>query len=686
MKMNKISVSDIQLQITQRLEAEGIVPTINAIVKYLRHGTARKATDRFNLVIDVLAADPALCKLFATRFHEWLAQAHIYPALVGLGIFSRTGFTREVSMRVYERFNPSYKDLNKLHDVFLYLFYSRHDQKWLQTITLRQWLNLYHLLKQHAEAESMTAAARQIWQARLHALEMLSIWVAAEELDPDFMRIEPKLLEVDSPFIALKREIAALEMHYQTSETRYDDAHIRVMLDQCRKVVERLRRKGTGVGAGSSVKMAHLLERLSQTLDRLELLLDVQMAEDTHTYQRLNLNLLYSLTVAAIEQRTTGLLWKRSVKMLARSISENSGDHGEHYITRNRSEYWGMLRSAAGAGVLIALMTLIKIHVNEQGYGEFKTMVLVSLNYAIGFMMIHMLHFTVATKQPAMTASSIAFEVERSDTGRAVNKKLATLFIDVVRSQSVAVFGNVSVAILLAAVISGLFAFYQHQPLLSTEMVSHQLKSIRPFTQPTLFYAAIAGVWLFCSGIIAGFFDNRANYLDLRKRLSVHPLLMKIMPKQLRICFANYMHVHYGSLAGNFFFGILLGVTGYIGYLLDLPLDIRHVAFSSANLGYAAISSNMSVFSFILGLLSVLLIGLINLWVSFTLALWVALRARDSKIDSFSMLASTIWTQIKENPLNLIFPVPVAAQVLKEAKETKKANEASEQNEKYKCR
>ena len=682
MKMNKISVSDIQLQITQRLEAEGIVPTINAIVKYLRHGTARKATDRFNLVIDVLAADPALCKLFATRFHEWLAQAHIYPALVGLGIFSRTGFTREVSMRVYERFNPSYKDLNKLHDVFLYLFYSRHDQKWLQTITLRQWLNLYHLLKQHAEAESMTAAARQIWQARLHALEMLSIWVAAEELDPDFMRIEPKLLEVDSPFIALKREIAALEMHYQTSETRYDDAHIRVMLDQCRKVVERLRRKGTGVGAGSSVKMAHLLERLSQTLDRLELLLDVQMAEDTHTYQRLNLNLLYSLTVAAIEQRTTGLLWKRSVKMLARSISENSGDHGEHYITRNRSEYWGMLRSAAGAGVLIALMTLIKIHVNEQGYGEFKTMVLVSLNYAIGFMMIHMLHFTVATKQPAMTASSIAFEVERSDTGRAVNKKLATLFIDVVRSQSVAVFGNVSVAILLAAVISGLFAFYQHQPLLSTEMVSHQLKSIRPFTQPTLFYAAIAGVWLFCSGIIAGFFDNRANYLDLRKRLSVHPLLMKIMPKQLRICFANYMHVHYGSLAGNFFFGILLGVTGYIGYLLDLPLDIRHVAFSSANLGYAAISSNMSVFSFILGLLSVLLIGLVNLWVSFTLALWVALRARDSKIDSFSMLASTIWTQIKENPLNLIFPVPVAAQVLKEAKETKKANEASEQNEK----
>ena len=108
MKMNKITISNIQLQITQRLEAEGIVPTINAIVKYLRHDTTHKKNKKINLVIDVLAADPALCKLFATRFHEWLAQAHIYPALVGLGIFSRTGFTREVSMRVYERFNPSY--------------------------------------------------------------------------------------------------------------------------------------------------------------------------------------------------------------------------------------------------------------------------------------------------------------------------------------------------------------------------------------------------------------------------------------------------------------------------------------------------------------------------------------------------------------------------------------------------
>ena len=32
----------------------------------------------------------------------------------------------------------------------------------------------------------------------------------------------------------------------------------------------------------------------------------------------------------------------------------------------------------------------------------------VSLNYGLGFVLIHLLHFTVATKQPAMTANAIA--------------------------------------------------------------------------------------------------------------------------------------------------------------------------------------------------------------------------------------------------------------------------------------
>ena len=665
--MKKITPQNLHASLPTLLDRTDFISVFNALLHFLRRGGEKQAAQRFNMLLQALAADKTLCARLGNRLHVWLSKIHIYPALVGLGIFSRSGFAREFGMRVYERFFPSFKNFNNLRDVFLYLFYSQQDTKWLKTIPATQWLKLYRLLRQHTEPNHRQAAYRHITQARLHALEMLSIWIAAEELEPEFIRLEPKLMEVESAFVALHHEVSKLVEHYRQVEQleTFDIAHIEVMLAQCRQQVERLRRKGTGAGAGSSVKVAHLLERLSQTLDRLTLLLHIQtrLQPTRHTLQ-----LLHSLTQATIEQHSTILLRERSIKMLARSITENTSGRGEHYITHNRWEYLSMLLSAAGGGVIIAFMALNKIHIGNSGWGEFTTAFLGGLNYGLGFMLIHMLHCTVATKQPAMTAAYFAEQVGQTDKGRAVNNKLAKLLIDVVRSQSVAVFGNVSVAIIVAASIAATFAYHTHQPLLSADNVAYQFKSIAPFTQPTLLYAAIAGFWLFCSGIISGFFDNRAAYINLRQRLAVQPLLQKILPLRIRLWLGDYLHRNYGALAGNFIFGMLLGMTGYVGHLLGLPLDIRHVAFSSANLGYAAVSGEINFFLFLLHLISVLLIGLVNLWVSFSLALAVALRARDARIDSLSQLLHSIWTQIKAHPLNLIFPVQAASQVIKDNK------------------
>ena len=82
--------------------------------------------------------------------------------------------------------------------------------------------------------------------------------------------------------------------------------------------------------------------------------------------------------------------------------------------------------------------------------------------------------------------------------------------------------------------------------------------------------------------------------MNMRMRLAQHPLLKKLMSEKSRVKFANYMHENYGSLIGNFCFGMLLGLTGLVGYLTHLPLDIRHVAFSSANLGYSAVSGQFA--------------------------------------------------------------------------------------------
>ena len=160
-----------------------------------------------------------------------------------------------------------------------------------------------------------------------------------------------------------------------------------------------------------------------------------------------------------------------------------------------------MFYSAAGGGVIIALMALNKIHIASLGFSEFTTSFLAGLNYGLGFMLIHMLHCTVATKQPAMTAASFAEQVDSNEGSKAVDNKLAKLLIDVCRSQSVAVFGNVSIAVLLAAGdLLGGYAYTHGQPLLNEAVTAYQLNLLR-------FYPTYLVVCRYCRSMVVLFGD-----------------------------------------------------------------------------------------------------------------------------------------------------------------------------------
>lgn len=71
-----------------------------------------------------------------------------------------------------------------------------------------------------------------------------------------------------------------------------------------------------------------------------------------------------------------------------------------------------MLTAGAGGGLVIAALAFIKIQVVSLGLAPGYQAFRVSLNYGIGFVLIHLLHFTVATKQPAMTAALLAAAID----------------------------------------------------------------------------------------------------------------------------------------------------------------------------------------------------------------------------------------------------------------------------------
>jgi site-specific recombinase len=99
-----------------------------------------------------------------------------------------------------------------------------------------------------------------------------------------------------------------------------------------------------------------------------------------------------------------------------------------------------------------------------------------------------------------------------------------------------------------------------------------------------------------------------------------------------------------------------LGITPFIGHLFNLPLDIAHVAFSSAYLGFGAMHIDMPLSEFLFYLGYVFLIGLVNLLVSFMLALKVSLLSRDAYFGNLFLFLKLLFVEMLKRPHQLIFP------------------------------
>jgi site-specific recombinase len=286
----------------------------------------------------------------------------------------------------------------------------------------------------------------------------------------------------------------------------------------------------------------------------------------------------------------------------------------------------------------------------------------VCLEYSVGFVLIHMLHMTLATKQPAMTAATIAATVEETaqsgPRGKGDVSALAELIVRVVRTQFIAVVGNVAVAIPVAFLIGWAALWLHGEPLLGEGKAAHMVAELRPFSGYAVFHAALAGLWLFVAGLISGYYDNRCAYLDIPGRLREHPLLKALLPARWRDRMANYIDGNLGALAGNFSLGFLLGLTGFLGFLLGLPLDVRHVTLSSANFGLAVSSTSvpLGVFAATIGFVAI--VGSVNLLVSFALALYVALKARGASFYRIGPLVAALLGIARRRPLDYFFPPP----------------------------
>lgn len=580
-----------------------------------------------------------------------------------------TGFFTEMRRRVSHKLLPEAIDSTYLIDLFALFFTRTSDAVWVSAVPDAVWVELIEAICFDAAPIELTEPCRQ---HVLAATQVLSYRIAALGLEPELLRNHPELEQHTSPFITQQEELAAFLASTTASENTNNNAadinHILVMLDQCQAIVSKIRRNSAQ--AGTSIRLTYLLQRMAQHIVRLEILLHI-LTNQSAGPSNVNLEkvrLFKELVHSECHKNDVGEHWQENVEVMALRVTENASRTGEHYITENRGEYFALMRSAMGAGIIVGVMAMIKIMLAKLHLAPLTEAILFSLNYGLGFILIHILHFTVATKQPAMTAAAIAASIDAADSKSKEMDNLIAIIANTMRSQIIAIFGNVVLAIPTAMLIAYGAFYYTGQHFVTPEKAQHLLADINPIHSLALFYAAIAGVCLFLSGLIAGYHDNLAVYNKIPQRLRALKGLQKLLGAARLDRVANYIENNLGALAGNFYFGCLLGGMSAIGILFGLPFDIRHITFSSAFVGFAAVGLDftmtwqMAAFA----ALGVVLIGFTNLMVSFGLALYVAMKSRKVRFKQWRMLLRNLGSRLNQHPAEFIMP-PKKSVVIQQA-------------------
>ncbi|MDL2354389.1 MAG: site-specific recombinase [Pseudomonadota bacterium] len=626
----------------------------------------------------------SLCSLLAQRRH-----ASLYT---DIGILSNDGFVVELKRRIAYRFLPPALDDNYLSDAIDQVLFVDTDYRWINAVPTADWLALFDVIAAATPREHAGAARATTVLGMLDAIRTLSCRVCALGLEPRLIRSNPDIETFDSPFLMQNIEVT----HYLDGYARMmadgagapeDARHLLVMLDQCDTAIIKIRKNAAS--QGTSVALTYLLVALTQSIDRLrKLLFLVDVSGDLPSAPTVDLvaaaneatppaapptslrragaiTMVQELVEAHNTKYEVRGLVADNIDLLARNVTENASRTGEHYIAESRAELWHMFLSSAGAGVVVGCMALFKTLLAYLRSAPLVEAFLFSMNYSLGFMLIHVMHLTIATKQPAMTAARIAAGLSSKD-GRHIDlDTMAELINKVFRTQCVAVLGNLATVMPVAWAIAMLWHSVSGAHLVSPDKALHLLHDIDPLHSLALLYAAIAGVCLFVAGLISGYYDNKALYTRMARRVGQLRGLGRLLGEQRLARLAGYVENNLGGLMGNFYFGILLGSIGTLGYLLGLPLDIRHVTFSAANFSTALVALDHRV-SWQLAATSVagfLAIGAVNLLVSFSLALWVALRARKIGFEHGLRLLRAIGRRFLAAPLDFFIGPPQQASV-----------------------
>lgn len=618
----------------------------------------REAEQRLDWVIEQVRGDEPTRAALSETLRALMLEKQPVRLLSESGILANEGLVGGFWRRMMHTLLPEDLREDQLKDQLNLLFHRRDDHLWVEATPDLRWIELLDALDFTLSSAPATHGPSSL--RILEALQVLSYRIAALGLEPELVRNEPSIERYESPFMTQNVELHQFIAERQRAAAdkqapTLDDKHLLVLLDQCEEILARVRKQAGKSGA--SVSLTILLVRLAQSIERLRSLLQLLEDVPAHELNVLRVRLFKTLVRAENCRNSVGELWSQTVDLLSARIVSNASKAGEQYIAAGRSEFFGLFRSAMGAGLVVVVAALAKLALMDQDHSPFGQALVYSAVYAAAFVVMYVCHFSLATKQPAMTANVIARTIEADGTKKRL-EALGELVVRTFRSQFIALVGNLVVVVPLAIYTARVIWMRTGEHYVGPDQARHLLADVDPFSVHVWVWAALTGVSLFLTGLVSGYYDNKAAYDRVPQRVAQVRWLCRLIGKSGASRVAGYIENNLGGLMGSIFFGIMLGSVGAVGRIFGAPIDTLHVTFTAANAAYAvaALEGTINLHEILLVMAGVSVIGLMNLFVSFSLALFVAMRAQGVSFDAGRGLLGELGHRFIRTPRDFFWP------------------------------
>jgi site-specific recombinase len=644
----------------------GILPEDNPqllkkIIDYLRP----KKKDNFNEVNNRLHSfisfleDNEKERLTLKKYlGSLVADLKFRNVLTEADMLLETVFWGELFDRLVLKLLPQAHEENTLEHEFREAGIKNSDLKWILNIDNILLEKLISLISEHSLFE-LPSDSNFIHEILL-SVKILNYRLGGHAFDTDVLKLVPKYSKPDNPFIGLQNEMNSyIKSVSDNSITRKEDElqykQVLLMISQCELYLSSAYNNISTIGI--SFKAHQKLLLIERILQRLKKVFDYMIiSNETSSVAKISIILKDTVSFFTGNNKIGNFI-DRSTQNIAKEITGNIGEKGESYITITKSEYLKMFYSALGGGFLVAFACFIKMNLGYISTSLFGKALMYSLNYIWVFTSIYLLNFTLATKQPAMTASTLAKAIKNDLNEDGDYSNLVLLFSRLWRSQFVAFAGNVIMVIPIALLIMYVWTIlFNTNP--ATAKAPTLLNDLNFIYSPLILHSAIAGVFLFISGLISGYTVNRTKFNQFSLRIKNHPVIANFLSENKRERLADYLDRNIGGIVSNFWFGIFMGSTVIVGIFIGLNLDIRHITFAAGNFALALFGQNFNTswYDIYMSLAGIFIIGFINFTVSFTLSLFLALRSRGVSIIAISSIVKEIWSFFLKNPVLFFYP------------------------------